>query len=256
MLHARASLLLLALAPGCERTASGGDDPQSQPPVRITNPFKVHFHMRRRVDDLREVERLLVSGKLEDARARAFLLTEPVADPGLSRLFIESTRLADAAKQLASAPDLWEACRREARVAQMCAECHARAHENVRFPKPPPAPSDDPNAKPRMALHAWAFDRLWEGMIGSSLGPWRTGLDVLAAAPLATSSFGSAPKLAERLQLIAREGIAKIEDRSDTLDSRAHTYGELLVTCTGCHATGGRNWSGDQLPPPQVAGRP
>ena len=235
------AILLLAFA-GCGSPALGNPDPppdQPPAPVRVQKPSTVMFQMHRHFDDLREVQRLLVSGKLQEARTRAYLLTRPSSDPGLRPYAIEIDRFVDAARQLVVSPDLDTALRREANVALACAECHARTRQTVLFAPPPRLPDDAPTAAARMARHQWAVDRLWEGLVAGSARPWRAGLDVLAVTPLPYSPGTLAPKLGRRLQQTAREAIEDVEAQRETLQSRAHRYGELLVVCAGCHATQG-----------------
>lgn len=236
----RELVLLLAAAAGCGRAARGDSDPPPPAPpapVRAENPAMVRFHMQQHFGDLREVERLLVSGKLDVAKTRAFLLTKPAKDPGLAPWSTELGRVVEAARRLVAAPDLTTACHREAEVALACAECHARTQQRVMFPEPPPVPADEPTERTRMARHQWATDRLWEGLVSGSVGPWRQGLDVLAATPLPYTPGTLAPKYARQLQAAASKGIAQLEDQRETLASRAQLYGDMLVTCASCHAT-------------------
>jgi hypothetical protein len=228
---ARSFLALAFATSGCERTASGNDEPP-----RLDNPAAVRFHMHRYVDDLREIERLLVAGNLSSARVRAHLLAMPASDHGLQPWASDSAQLSKAARDLAESPSVHEACRRAARVALVCAGCHARSGQLVPFGHPPALPIDDGTAPTRMARHQWATDRLWEGMVAGSLRPWRSGLDVLAGAPLPFSDRPGAPWFAQRLHDIAREALVDLETGSETLPGRADAYGEMLVTCAGCHA--------------------
>jgi hypothetical protein len=67
----RLFMLALVAAAGCSN-AAGGDDPQpkSTAPARLEKPGLVQFHMRQHFGDLRQIERLLLAGKLEDAHLR------------------------------------------------------------------------------------------------------------------------------------------------------------------------------------------
>lgn len=215
----------------------GKDDPQPQPPdqPRLDRPAMVAFHMRRHFDDLRDVERLLIAGKLDEAKTRAFLLTKPAPDAGLVPWQRDSSALTAAGNALVEAPGLDEACRREARVAEACAWCHLHTQKLPVFAKPPEAPKDDGSPTARMARHQWAVDWMWEGLVAPTDGSWRTGMEVLAATPLPYSPVTDAPLLANRLQALARGALG--HDPTETLDDRARTYGELLVTCAACHRT-------------------
>jgi hypothetical protein len=234
---ATTSLALALAVSGCERSASGSDEPPR--PIRLDNPTEVRFHMRRYVDDLREVERQLVAGNLAAARVRAHLLGMPTPDRGLEPWTSDSAQLSEAARDLAASPGVDEACRRAARVALACASCHARTTQLVLYGAPPALPVEDGTARTRMARHQWAVDRLWEGMVAGSLRPWRLGLDVLAVTPLPFSDRPGAPRFAQRLHDLAREALIDLESGSETLPGRAHAYGEMLVTCAACHALPG-----------------
>ena len=84
-----------------------------------------------------------------------------------------------------------------------------------------------------MARHAWAVDRLWEGMIGGGDHRWELGVAALGDTPLPFSPRSDAPILAARLQRLAKRAHAM--RMGETLDDRMRTYGEILVTCAACH---------------------
>jgi len=230
------SIAAIALA-SCGRPASGGDDPQRQPPepARFDKPAMVQFHMRRQLDDLRKVERLLVAGKLEDAKAWAAALVQAAPDPGMARWQREVDDVTEAARGLVAAPSIDEACRREAQLAEACAWCHLHTQQPARFAVPAAPPADQPTQAARMARHQWAVDRLWEGLVGPSDHRWHSGLDVLATTPLPFPRLTDAPQLASQLQTFAQSAIAQLA--TDALDDRAHRYGEMLVMCAACHST-------------------
>jgi mono/diheme cytochrome c family protein len=190
--------------------------------------------MRMHFDDLRSVERLLVAGKLEDAKALAYMVTVPPKDPGIASWAAGTARVVDAATKLTIAPGIDEACRRVARVAEACAECHVRNPKRPSFVRTS-APPDLPTPAARMARHQWAVDRLWEGVVGPIDESWRAGLQVLSTTPLPFSRLTDAPVLASHLQKRAAEAL--IPDATDGVADRARAYGEMLVTCAACHST-------------------
>jgi hypothetical protein len=212
-----------------ERHAARAAPPAAGERVPFDRPAVVRFHMQRNFDDLRAIERRLLAGQLDEVRALAHLLARPSGDPGIAAWGPEVRRVVDAAVDLAAAPSLDEACRREPRVSAACAGCHLRAGAAPVFPPPPPVPLDRPTHDARMARHLWATDRLWEAMVGGSEPAWRGGLAVLAATPLPFTERDLS-RFARRLQDLARDAL------SPTTADRAAAYGELLVTCTGCHA--------------------
>jgi hypothetical protein len=82
--------------------------------------------MNQRLDDLREVGDLLVAGKLAEAQALSFMLSQPADEPALPAWSAESVRISAAARSFAGAKTLAEACRLLPRVAEVCADCHDR----------------------------------------------------------------------------------------------------------------------------------
>jgi mono/diheme cytochrome c family protein len=190
--------------------------------------------MRMHFDDLRSIERLLVAGRLEDAKALAYMLTVPPKDPGIPSWAAGTARVVEAATSLRAAPGIDEACRRVARVAQACAECHVGNPKRPSFARTS-APAELATPAARMARHPWAADRLWEGVVGPVDASWRAGLEVLSTTPLPFSRLTDAPLLASHLQKRATEAL--VPDATDSIDARARAYGELLVTCAACHQT-------------------
>ncbi len=226
---------LIAIALAACQTAQGNDQPPA--PVRLEKPASVRFHMQRNFDDLRTVERLLIHGKLDDAKSLAFMLTQRAEDPGIAPWAADADRVTNAATALAEAPGIDEALRREARVAAACAACHIHTRLAPIFATPPVTPTDEANTASAMARHLWATDRLWEGMVGGSYKPWHDGLEVVAGTPLPISPATDAPALAAQLQALARRALVLQREGAETLDERARLYGEMLVTCAACHAS-------------------
>lgn len=227
--------LLVALAGiGCERTATG-DEPRWEPPQppRFQSEALVRYHMQRHFDDLATIQRMLIEGHLDDARALAFMLAKPEADPGMAPWARESRAVVDAARGLTAARDIDHALHREAEVAQACGDCHLSAQKLPVFPPAPQIARDDPTPAARMARHQWAADRLWEGIVGAREDRWRAGLEVFAATPPPVPPFTEAPDLAVRFKMRARAALAHLAD--DTPGDRATAYGDLLVACNACH---------------------
>lgn len=221
----RETLLLLLTAAACGRPASGE-------PVQLERRDVTRYHMARNFGDLQDIQRLLVANKLEDARARAFLLTQPPRDDGLTLLAAESQAVEDAAAALVQAASVSDACRLTARVAQACAGCHVHVPRLVRPTPAPEEPSPEPSLEVRMQRHQWAADRLWEGVVMGDERRWRQGLEVLAMRPV---PMPKGDGLAHRLQAMAVDSLGRLEQQSDTYVTRAQAYGEMLVTCAACH---------------------
>jgi len=204
----RLQLALVAALVACGGRSPPVPAPSAAAPSESTPPNPTRYHMRRQYADLRLVERLLIAGKLDDGAVVATLLTRERDD-----------RVARAAGELAHAGDLDQALRRVAVVASACAACHVRAGARVLFAPAPALPDD------LMARHAWATDRLWEGVIASDVDRWRRGLGVLADSAIADG--GTLRELA-RAQLVEATG-------APDPGRRAIGYGKILITCASCH---------------------
>jgi hypothetical protein len=207
--------------------------------VQPADELAVRFHMYRSFDLGRAIERLLVRGDLDSARALATSIAvspEPGALEPWGRQISEVRRRA---AELVASPGLDEACRSAARLAAACAGCHVETRAAPVFEKPPAVPPDQDTVEAHMARHRWAADRIWEGMIGNADGPWRDGIDVLAQTPLHFPAVaGDRAALATRLQHLVDQ--ARQPQLTDTPAERAQIYGELLVTCAACHTAGAK----------------
>ena len=188
---------------------------------------RAKYHMREQLEHLRTIEELLVAGKLDDAKALAFMV-KPVVQLD-SREAHDLTRAVTALRQASS---LDAAIYAEAQIATACAGCHLRAKKLPRFRTPSHAPADRPTLESQMSRHQWAVDRVWEGLIAQSNEHWRAGLYVLATSSLPRTTT-HAPAIAKRLQQQAR---AALDNAKLSPTERADAYAEILVTCSSCHA--------------------
>jgi cytochrome c553 len=223
-------------AAGCQPANAVDETPPLGPPARFEHDMVVRLHMHENFDLLRAIEKLLVRGNLEDARALARAIAEAPDEPGLEPFAKQAAVVRDRAASLVKASTIAEACRREAQLAAACAGCHVETGVVPEFRSTSRVPRDEPTIAARMARHLWATDRLWEGIVGGSDESWRKGLDVLAAAPVDVPPISTvqAP-LAKQLQQQADR--ARQRQKADTIDERASAYGEILTTCAGCHSS-------------------
>lgn len=229
----------IAVLAGCQPAGAGADPkPEPEPPQAewFERDMLVRFHMHENFDLLRAIEKLFVRGKLEDGRVFARAIAEAPEEPGLDSFAKRATDVRARAAEVAAATTIDDALRREARLAQACADCHVDAGVLPDFDHPPRLPADRGTVTTRMARHLWATDRLWEGMVGNSDEAWRAGLDVLASAPLPSSELGGErAAIAHRLQQLA--DAARKAQATDQLRDKAREYGDILVTCAACHRT-------------------
>lgn len=231
----RLLLVSIAFAAACQSATAQEETPTPERPRRADPALMTRFHMVRQLDLSRAIERLVVRGKLAEARALAETMAEAPDPPGIGPWASEAAEVRDRARAIAAAKTLEEASRRSAELGAACASCHEKTGALVELEMTPPVPQADTTVADRMARHLWAADRLWEGMIAYADVPWRSGLDVLAESPLPFSALeGGRQKYALRLQQLADRGRQRVT--TDTLVERAQLYGEILATCVACHA--------------------
>lgn len=204
------------------------------PPRRERERGREHdvmrMHMTANFDLVRAIERLLIRGKLDDAKrfaaAIAMAPDEPTHGPWASRVMTVRERAAE----LARATTVDDGVRGVAKLGAACGDCHAEVTTGLGFANPPPVPPDKPTIEARMLRHRWAADRLWEGIVGNADDAWMEGLAVLSSSPLEQPADRAA--LARRLKQLADRAR---RDKSGTT-ARAVTYGEILQVCASCHA--------------------
>ncbi len=206
----------------------------SSPADQLDGDTMMRLHMHASFDLIRAIERLLIRGKLDDAKRFAATIAEPADTPAHGPWASQVILVRDRAAEVARATTVEQACRLEARLAAACGGCHVETVVVPRFRAYPPAPPDLPTIGARMARHRWAADRLWEGVVGGAEEPWRAGLEVLAAAPLDWGDGGAArARLGRQLQHEAAQARARVP--VGALDARASAYGDMLSTCAACH---------------------
>jgi len=195
-----------------------------------TCTFPVPNQHEQQLVDLRMIERSVLAGRVDEVKTLAYLFAQP--PPAWMAPWPEaSEHVTAAARSLATSPDLGAACRRTPLLATACAGCHVEAHVAPNLVTPA-RPSDDVTFASRAAIHRWAIDRLWDGMIGASDSPWQLGLAALAEVPAPDAIGGEDLMLAQHLQRVARDQLGA---PASDVASRGEAYGELLASCTGCH---------------------
>ncbi|HET8932576.1 MAG TPA: hypothetical protein VFN67_04010 [Polyangiales bacterium] len=145
-------------------------------------------------------------------------------------------QLQAAARLTAQSKTLAAAARGVAAIGRVCGECH-QAHggpDIQRYKQETLAPKTD-SFEGRMFRHAWAVERLWEGLTTPSDEAWAAGAAALAHAP------GTPPKAKPALPatvvqtLNVVRGLGTKATAAESFEQREKLYGELLVTCAECH---------------------
>lgn len=172
-------------------------------------------------------------GDLEAARAAAARIADVGDIPGLTwdaSPYLREMRLK--AEEIRDAADFQEAAAATGTLAASCGRCHGRAEAGPRPEGTATAPSAGEDTRAHMIQHAWAMDRMWEGLVVPSTDRWRAGARVLAEQPV--SAHGVPSEVALISARVHELGRQALEDRTPA--ERAARFGALLNDCAGCHA--------------------
>ena len=173
---------------------------------------------------------------LDLARQQAKALEETRIDDSAEPVWHDKLEaMHAAAARVAQAADLREASLGAAALARTCGDCHA-VFAGVRTILVAEAPPGGLDAVPRMERHQWAVARLWNGLVIPSPKVWAAGARALADAPLdpeRATPNGSLDAIDQLASSVRHLGLKAQDAEGD--DERTAIYGELLMTCSGCH---------------------
>jgi cytochrome c553 len=211
------SLSVLVFAGACSAAGNFGTPVQTR--------MAVHFASAVRIQSA------LVHGDLDAARgpAETIWAADRIPDFGADAdPYVVEVR--EEARNIREARSYAEAVAATGRLAAACGDCHERFDGGPNFQVSAEPTGADRDA--HMTRHVWAADRLWEGLLMATGGPWPAGAAVLAEDLLSGSDlFAAAARHAERLAELGREAL-EVTERRD----RAVVFGQVLATCGACHA--------------------
>lgn len=250
MIHARTVPLALGLAvasaacskpthePAAEPVtttaprASPAAQPEAEPPLaEVAEHMKAHFLQVRALKDA------VIAGDYAATRDPATWLAEHGAPSEVPDSWIEHvTDLKVVAAGARDATDLAGVAEAVGALGRSCANCHVDLKAVPKLAIPPaPLYGDRPDEV--MRRHAWAAERMWEGLFGPSEKSWQAGASLLAQPglfPAELNDIGAgAPELV-RLEARVREIGKEAVSETDSV-ARGTLYGRLLATCASCH---------------------
>lgn len=194
-------------------------------------------HMQEHFDAIRVIERAIVVGDTESAKEQARWLAEHATLSAVAKYPDEVKAVQIAAQALVHSESLALMASGAAHLASLCGGCHLATTSVTSF-EWTPAPAENGGAKERMQRHLWAMDRLWEGLVGPSDMSWQEGAAVLLSKPFPAEALlidgRPLPDAEHRLRKIT--ALAKEASGAARASDRARVYGELLATCSACHA--------------------
>jgi hypothetical protein len=179
----------------------------------------------------------LIAGDLEAAKKPAAWILEHEAAKQIPE---EWQPHVDAMKQAAEAASTSEtvedACMTVADMAHSCGECHSAMSVAVSLETPAePEPAEGEEQAPHMVRHAWAAERMWDGLVAPSEELWVKGAQAFGEEALAPDELGdkaskSVVKLSKKVHELAAKAV-EVKDRKE----QAVLYAELLGSCYTCH---------------------
>jgi len=212
--------LALVLAAGLTLTAcAGGPDPETSGATHMGSHYV-------QVDQIQEA---VIAGRLDDTRRPArWLATHQGREfPSAAAAALEMMR--NEGRIMQEQGELLPVARTLGRMGVACGECHLATSAKVAFKVEEP-PASSPLPQEHMRRHAWAVDRLWEGLAGPSDASWRAGAGALVHMPVDFGANDQANRLANRVHELADRAAA-----AATPKDRAQVYGDLLENCALCH---------------------
>lgn len=146
-------------------------------------------------------------------------------------------RMQVAARDAIYADSVKDTAQAVAHLGSTCGACHRAFGRGPRVQASPPPPTVKVDARvsgalrPRMHQHAWAADRLWEGLIAPSEAAWSDGRNELHELTVE-----------RELSPALRDDLAKIHNLAQPLSGepddvqRSDRYAAIIATCGECHA--------------------
>ena len=242
-MSARISSILMLSAVALLSVACSSPEPPPEPPpapVAEAVPAKPHFVEAVAIQDA------LILGDLIAAQTAARQISSKEAPAGMGD---RGSRIRTAAGAAAAATDLATVGEALGAMATQCGECHQEREAKIEL-ELPRLPSHDPALKPHMARHAWAVNRLWEGLITGSGERWSKGLSALAEETIGPDHITGMDKLpetasgaAQRVHELAAEGLMATGG-----SDRQRIYSELVAACGTCHGFLGTGPKGAAAP--------
>jgi cytochrome c556 len=225
----RNGLRCLSLLPalGALTACAGGPDPEATAPS----------HMYAHFQQVGEIRDAVVRGEVGGTRSAARWLAshkgdefpDPAAQEALEKMQAEG-------RIILAQDEITDVARSVGRLGAACGTCHVALNggPHVNVPSLPPIPAAGSPPEAHMNRHAWASERLWEGLIGPSEGSWTVGAAALDGPALDFGPASNRPPQADELAAKVHD-LAVSARQAHTLQERATVYGQLLQTCAECH---------------------
>ena len=178
----------------------------------------------------------VIAGNLDAVRTALAPLASADPDEPLPEVWRPLAKPVErAAARAAASRDLAQAALGVARVAAACAECHGATAGGPDLDASERIPPQAWQPGQNMALHQWATDRMWVGLIAGDEAAWTLGAEELDRRPIElrfeeATPPGGKPQLEQLVYILADRALA-----ADAPSERAEVFGNLLAVCSQCH---------------------
>ena len=135
-----------------------------------------------------------------------------------------------AVARIKNSPDIPAVAAATADLGVACGSCHKKGEgPKVEVGSPPEAGS---TVKSQMRRHAWANERLWEGLYVPSDDAWKAGVDALKGDIFPKDALKG---VHARSAVATLKRVVESAGSKKTPQDRAATYAQILETCAACH---------------------
>jgi hypothetical protein len=189
--------------------------------------------MQAHFEDALLIRQAVIAGTPENAREPALALThlgEADQFPESWRGFVD--RIQEVAGRIEESTLVSRAATATADLGLSCGLCHQQRGGPEASKEPPP--DAGASIESRMRRHAWATERLWEGLYVPSDDAWDGGAKALSATPFPTEILTNGDVYVRTAARDFARLVVKAPAKKAPRD-RADLYAELLTTCGGCH---------------------
>jgi mono/diheme cytochrome c family protein len=194
-------------------------------------------HMQAHLSLVGDMQSAIIQGDLAAARQAGLRIAEHPEHQDLPRGIenpIEDVRAFS--RSVSRAASIQDAARYAAEIGAACGRCHRAAEASLGMETGVMPPAEAATGT-HMRRHAWATDRLWEGLIVPSDRLWEAGAVALTDDPIFLPDDAAGQEtnaLAREIHDLGTEA-RRVEDPA----MRSGIFGRTLGTCARCHTLEG-----------------
>jgi mono/diheme cytochrome c family protein len=195
--------------------------------------------MREHFKDTETIRAAVIHGPLSNAVVPARALVDLAGSghmPDNWKRWAE--RVKEISVRISASPDVSATAAATADIGVTCGGCHrGGGGPKLKLGQPPALGT---TLASRMARHAWATERLWEGLYAPSDAAWKAGAAALEGSEFPAEILKQGGVHARSAATRFAAVVAKAKDQK-TPEDRAAAYGSLIETCASCHIALGKS---------------